>query len=350
MALYYNLPVYKASYKLMILLFASSSGFAREYKYTTGQELKNEGMSLIKNIYRANKATDKVARIGEARENLEMIRLFLRLMQDFGQLSLKKFVEINLAVEEVSRQLAAWEKYSRGISMEKAPPESSVVKAQASARSKSNSPLAESEEFCPESGHIARLHQKNRAINSAAVLPLAGNRNTDGSFNNLGSNENSWSSSVSGGNAWNRNLNLGEARVNRNTNNQSNGFSVRCVKDLQSPVKLHPELASKFGTISQDKQNSGNQQLLLDLFRAYFDTRKNKGKTANALAFEAGYEEKLFKLHEEIVNREYKIGQSICFVVDKPVKREIFAADFRDRIVHHLIFNYINPIFEKLFI
>ena len=90
--------------------------------------------------------------------------------------------------------------------------------------------------------------------------------------------------------------------------------------------------------------------MLLDLFRAYFDTRKNKRGTANALAFEANYEEKLFKLYEEIINRKYKIGQSICFIVNKPVKREVFAADFRDRIVHHLIFNYINPIFEKHFI
>ena len=96
--------------------------------------------------------------------------------------------------------------------------------------------------------------------------------------------------------------------------------------------------------------NNYNQQLLLDLFRAYFDTRKNKRKTANALAFEADYEEKIFKLYDEIINRKYEIGQSICFIVQKPVKREIFAADFRDRIVHHLIFNYINPIFERHFI
>jgi len=97
-------------------------------------------------------------------------------------------------------------------------------------------------------------------------------------------------------------------------------------------------------------KNNDDQQLLLDLFRAYFDTRKNKRKTANALAFEADYEGKLFKLYDEIINRKYKIGQSICFMVLSPVKREIFAADFRDRIVHHLIFNYINPIFERHFI
>lgn len=93
-----------------------------------------------------------------------------------------------------------------------------------------------------------------------------------------------------------------------------------------------------------------NQQLLLDLFRAYFDTRKNKGKTQNALAFAAGYEDKLFALYEDIIARRYTVWQSICFIVNKPVKREVFAADFRDRIVHHLIYNYINPIFEKHFI
>ena len=93
-----------------------------------------------------------------------------------------------------------------------------------------------------------------------------------------------------------------------------------------------------------------DQQLLLDLFRAYFDTRKNKRSTVNALAFEVDYENKLFALYQEIINRKYKIGQSICFIVFKPVKREIFAADFRDRIVHHLIFNYINPIFDRHFI
>jgi uncharacterized protein (TIGR02145 family) len=60
---------------------------------------------------------------------------------------------------------------------------------------------------------------------------LAGNRNTDGSFNNQSTNANFWSPVVSGGSAWNRNLNSGNPTVNRNTNNQANGFSVRCVEN-----------------------------------------------------------------------------------------------------------------------
>lgn len=97
-------------------------------------------------------------------------------------------------------------------------------------------------------------------------------------------------------------------------------------------------------------RRDNNQQLLIDLFKAYFDAKKNKGKTANALAFAVSYEKNIIELYEDIINYKYKIRPSICFIVNKPVKREIFAADFRDRIVHHLLFNYLNPVFERSFI
>lgn len=93
-----------------------------------------------------------------------------------------------------------------------------------------------------------------------------------------------------------------------------------------------------------------SKQLLYDLFRAYYDARRNKRNTANALAFEIDYEKKLFELYEEIKNRKYEISRSICFITFEPVQREIFAGDFRDRIVHHLVYNHISPIFERLFI
>lgn len=86
------------------------------------------------------------------------------------------------------------------------------------------------------------------------------------------------------------------------------------------------------------------------LFQAYYNARKNKRSSLAALAFEIDYETNLFKLYDEIINNRYLINPGICFISFHPVKREIFAADFRDRIVHHLIYNYINPSFEKVFI
>ena len=90
--------------------------------------------------------------------------------------------------------------------------------------------------------------------------------------------------------------------------------------------------------------------LLEDLFQAYFDARKNKRNTINALAFEKNFEEKIFELFDEIITGSYNPSPSICFIVNQPVKREIFAANFRDRVVHHLIYNYTAPILDKLFI
>ena len=92
------------------------------------------------------------------------------------------------------------------------------------------------------------------------------------------------------------------------------------------------------------------QQLKKELFVAYYDARKNKRNTINALNFELNYEHNLFQLYEEIISGNYKIKPSICFINFSPVQREIFAADFRDRVVHHLVYNYIAPVFEKTFI
>ncbi len=92
------------------------------------------------------------------------------------------------------------------------------------------------------------------------------------------------------------------------------------------------------------------EEIKEDLFNAYFDARQNKRNTINALAFERNFESKLFYLFDEIMQRNYELKKGICFIVNKPVKREIFAADFRDRVIHHFIYNYISPIFEGKFI
>ncbi|MCX6989654.1 MAG: RNA-directed DNA polymerase [Chlamydiae bacterium] len=89
---------------------------------------------------------------------------------------------------------------------------------------------------------------------------------------------------------------------------------------------------------------------LEDLFEAYSSCRSNKRSTSNALAYEIEYERHLVELWEEINNGSYLPGKSIAFTVSRPVKREIFAAEFKDRIVHHLIINKLNPLFEKTFI
>jgi hypothetical protein len=87
-----------------------------------------------------------------------------------------------------------------------------------------------------------------------------------------------------------------------------------------------------------------------ELVQAYLDCRRTKRNTASALAFEQDQERKLAQLADELRDGSYRPGRSICFVVTRPKAREVWAADFRDRIVHHLLYNRIASRFYRSFI
>jgi len=89
---------------------------------------------------------------------------------------------------------------------------------------------------------------------------------------------------------------------------------------------------------------------LEDVIEAYYDCRRRKRNTANAMEFEMDYERYCIDLWHELNNHTYEPRRSIAFIVEHPVKREIFAADFRDRVVHHLIARRIYPLLEKQFL
>jgi retron-type reverse transcriptase len=165
-----------------------------------------------------------------------------------------------------------------------------------------------------------------------------GNRNTDGNFNNAGNNGNWWSASENNsGNAYNRNMNYNNDNANWNNNDKANGFSVRCVQDYNWDVGATARIAP-------------TSLLFPELHKAYLDARKHKRNTINQLKFERNLEAELLSLEQELLNRTYQIKPSVCFINELPVKREIIAADFRDRVIHHFIYNRIYPIFDRKFI
>tara|TARA_Y100000296_G_scaffold11353_1_gene13183 strand:+ start:2079 stop:3443 length:1365 start_codon:yes stop_codon:yes gene_type:complete len=87
-----------------------------------------------------------------------------------------------------------------------------------------------------------------------------------------------------------------------------------------------------------------------ELAQAYFDCRRTKRNSPSAWAFEANLERNLRALYDELKSGTYTPGRSLCFVITRPKPREVWAADFRDRIVHHLLHNRIAPRFYAAFI
>lgn len=158
-----------------------------------------------------------------------------------------------------------------------------------------------------------------------SVFPAAGNRNGS-NVNNVQNNGNYWSATENNSNNAN-NLNFNSDEANMNNNNRNNGQSVRLVQHLPY-----------------------DETLLTDLFRAYYDARKNKRNTKSQLRFELHLESNLISLYHQLRKRKYKPSPSICFVIEDSVKREVFASEFRDRVVHHLYWNYVAGLFERLFV
>ena len=111
MALYTELPVFKKSYDLLLLLISLSANLPKSYKYTLGERLQLEATEMIINIYKSNTAVDKQEHILKSREHLEAIRLLVRVLHDTKQINLRRMIFLNSLIEEISKQLVGWQKH-----------------------------------------------------------------------------------------------------------------------------------------------------------------------------------------------------------------------------------------------
>lgn len=93
-----------------------------------------------------------------------------------------------------------------------------------------------------------------------------------------------------------------------------------------------------------------NEQIRQLLAVAYEDARKHKRTTLAQQEFEEDQEVNMAELYELLTTRRYKTLPAFCFITFDPVQREVFASQFRDRVVQHLLYNMLAPLFETLFI
>lgn len=78
--------------------------------------------------------------------------------------------------------------------------------------------------------------------------------------------------------------------------------------------------------------------------------RRGKRCRPTVAAFEFNLERELCRLHEELTQKTYRPGAYRSFFIHEPKKRQISAAPYRDRVVHHALVSVLEPIFESTFI
>ena len=109
MAMYSELPVYKTAYQLLLRLVSMSPSWQRDYRYTLGQEVKQELVDLLVLICRANSVRDKGAVLQEAREATERVKIYVRLLRDLRQIGENPYASLADEMGSLSKQLAAWQ-------------------------------------------------------------------------------------------------------------------------------------------------------------------------------------------------------------------------------------------------
>ena len=97
-------------------------------------------------------------------------------------------------------------------------------------------------------------------------------------------------------------------------------------------------------------QHNRTAWLSKELGKAYVDARRGKTKKPEVEKFDKIAKSELVALAQEIHTRTYTPRPSTAFIVNKPIKREIFAAAFRDRVVHHFLFNQVSSWWDARFI
>ncbi len=108
MALYYDLPVFKEVYQLILKIFEYTKDFPKKYKYTLGQGMKRDGLQLVRSIYRANKVKDRREYLEQFVDDFEVLKLEIRLCVDMKILSIRKQAELSQMMESIGKQITGW--------------------------------------------------------------------------------------------------------------------------------------------------------------------------------------------------------------------------------------------------
>ncbi len=103
-----TLPIFLDTYKFMLELCRVTGKFPREYKFSLGQDMKNDAMHLLRDIFQANHQKNKSAFLDDFLATHEMLQLQIRLSCDMRIMPIKTMAHLSLMMDSIGRQANAW--------------------------------------------------------------------------------------------------------------------------------------------------------------------------------------------------------------------------------------------------
>lgn len=84
-----------------------------------------------------------------------------------------------------------------------------------------------------------------------------------------------------------------------------------------------------------------------NLLLAFYKAKRGKQCKKEVVSFGNNLDLNINKLHDEIINGNVSVGKYHSFTITDPKKRNIYAASFDERVLHHAIMNVCHQYFEK---
>ncbi len=99
-------------------------------------------------------------------------------------------------------------------------------------------------------------------------------------------------------------------------------------------------------------RESGNASVFTfrALYQAYLQCRRRKRRTFDCQQYEVCWLDNVFNTLSRLQQQSYQPTTTHCFVATRPKAREIHAADFSDRVVHHWLVPRLAALYEPIFI
>lgn len=86
------------------------------------------------------------------------------------------------------------------------------------------------------------------------------------------------------------------------------------------------------------------------LLAAWQEFIRGKRKRKDVQVFQSAFMDNILELHEDLKSSRYNHGPYEAFKINDPKPRDIHKALVRDRLVHHLLYMFLYPFFDRLFV
>lgn len=106
-------PIYRSAYQLVIDVYQLVDEFKRNHRFTLGEQLKMISHNILDIIIQANAAQEKAECLSRLSDELDRLRLYIKLVIDLAAGSRAKIVAVNVRMNDVGRQIGGWQRWAQ---------------------------------------------------------------------------------------------------------------------------------------------------------------------------------------------------------------------------------------------